>query len=243
MCNFFKGRSLWSPGVTSHSTPSPPTICHEDTTSRKKKLEENPAPCLCNGIPKAITCKSEFSKEARCTSGTVKRSISPKSLECWNSKRGEGIPPCRAACNWKTLPKFRFRFCPSHSFNSIKVPYPRTSDRYVKSSIYITPAFPNTHWLNRSVPIFLHPSLTTKKKKTKTPFPTHPSPPFPPPGEPLRKEPKASARSRAPGTALALLGRRLGDPTFREMPHRTAGVHIQAAHATTIHLVIDGWVF
>ena len=62
--------------------------------SRKKKTWRKSIwtppiyPCLCNGIPKAITCKSEFSKEARCASGTVKRSISPKSLEYWKySKR------------------------------------------------------------------------------------------------------------------------------------------------------------
>ena len=80
--------------------------------SRKKKLEENPsdhpAPCLCNGIPKAITCKSEFSKEARCTSGTVKRSISPKSLEYWKLvSRGDGkLPPGVADKNSHVGPRF-----------------------------------------------------------------------------------------------------------------------------------------
>ena len=37
-------------------------------------------PHLWMGMPKAMTCSSEPSSAARCTSGTVNRSISPKSL-------------------------------------------------------------------------------------------------------------------------------------------------------------------
>jgi hypothetical protein len=74
-------------------------------------------------------------------------------------------------------------------------------------------------------------------------YPQPPHPPTPTPSPPLREEPKAAPRPRAPGPARALRRRSTGDPALRQVPHGRGGVHVEAAHLAAVHLVArNPWI-
>ena len=53
---------------------------------------------------------------------------------------------------------------------------------------------------------------------------------------PLRVEPEAAPRPRAPRAPGALRGAGAGDPALGEVAHRGGGVDVEAAHAAAVHL-------